>query len=280
MHTSDDDPCEQAKFHECTCSDCIGALHRWRGLMQSVHDPRARAAWSALHTSTWTRRLQLDDRQTHRVDATQDVVDRQSRPTQRAIMANVRATRARSRSRNSATNRVAASDFVLAGIIEELARVSGGALVIEARSILDAIKGVAESITASVTSAELRSGIAASHLWCELLARSIQSVTSSDQKDPFSRTFTAYFDSLEGRTMEAVVRTNVLDTLASHLDSNTATSDRAQLKDSIRIAASFICPAPESHQTVSEQCFTPLAQQLLKSQQFQLPVDVLRAYWR
>lgn len=242
--------------------------------MQSVFDASARASWASLHATAWAKRLQLDERQTRKVVAAQETLERQSRPTQKAVNARVGAERARLRSRRSNTNKVAASDIVMAGIVDELSAIANGSLVEDAHFILTSVKNAAEALSGLINSAELRSGIANSHLWCELLARAVEKVESSIQ-EPFSIALNEYLTSQEGRTMEKVIGENLMNRLTPVLDSKATESSHSDLSSSVRVAATFICPAPESHQLVTDECFIPLARTLLNGQDFALPMAAL-----
>lgn len=275
MHSSTEDPCENAQHHSCICSDCMNALHKWKGLMDSVSDAEARAAWARLHLGAWSKRLQMDQRQTRKVLSTEETIQRQSRPTQRALKANAGAISVRSKSRNSNVNKVAASDFVMVGIVDALASQPSGSAVSNARYILDSVEAIARTMKGLIPNRKVRAGVANSHLWCGVLAETVKDIESRHSADPFRASFDRYFRSAAGLTMDDIVRENLTKQLAPVLDNKLSTSMHPDLATSIRIAASFICAAPEGHPEVKEACLIPLAKDFLSGQDFVFPIEIL-----
>lgn len=244
--------------------------------MQSVDDPRARRAWASLHERAWRTRTTLDASQTQRVLQTQQTLDRQKRHTQRAVAANAGALRRRERSRHSNVNVVAASDFLMAGIVEELARAPQSATVLGAKEVLGLIAQSGQALKSRISDAQVRSGVAASHLWCALAAQSAETLANNPSATSFSQSSGIYFASVAGKTMNAEIVHSVTNSLAPSLDSCIARYSAAEMLDATRIAASFICPAPERHDAVREECFLPLANSLLTGAAFKLPISVIQ----
>lgn len=243
--------------------------------MESVFDPRARAAWARLHVGAWSKRLQMDQRQTRKVLSTEETIRKQSRPTQRAVKANVGATSARRRSRTSNVNKVAASDFVMVGIVERLASQASSPVVSDARYILDSIEAIARTMKDLIPDPRVRSGVANSHLWCGTLAETVEDVVDRRSIAPFRASFERYFRSAGGLTMDNLIRENLTRQLAPILDDHLPTSSHPGLATSIRIAASFICAAPEDHTAVKDMCLVPLTQEILPDQEFIFPIEIL-----
>lgn len=242
--------------------------------MQSVFDARARDAWSRIHKSAWRDRVSLDAEQTRRIVATRETLDRQKRQTKKAVQSNAAAERKRSRSRNSLVNRTAASDFLIVGIVDELSKDTADDAVVGALEVLNAIFETANNLKEATPDPRVRSGIAGSHVWCGILANSSPVLDNSSSAEPFKLGSSAFFSSIEGRTIEASTANIVSDTLLPLLDSLVVRFSRGDLRDAVRVSATFICPAPEEHAIVAAECFIPLAEDLLTSSEFDLPIRI------
>ena len=280
MHTSHStDPCENATKHSCLCGDCLGALHRWRGLITLIRDPRARSVWIGKHEARWLHRRLMDERQSARVeDFDKRLAAAGPWATAKMHRSRESAWRLRERSRGSVVNRESASDYVLAGLIASLAGHPSAPSIAVAETILEEVWSTAEKIKsgANARAGQNLSTVARSRVWCTLLAQLAESASNASTTLDCASIAASYFASPSGQTSDARTRYFVETALIPAIDDAIKAGDRTDVAEALQLATLFICPEPEDHSTVLHGCFLPLVMARSLPSNYDLPLAVLR----
>lgn len=267
---SDEDSCEHATFHRCLCHECSGTLHKWKGLLELADyrpmDPTGsgRELWVSKRVVAWEKRVGMISKQ-------RDVVAKRRRALDHATprgVAGKTVALAKSENRLRVTLRASAekaSDYVETLLVRSLVGPEQQfkrdqikeLLTIHSQPVRDALRE-----TSGVKAADIdafMSGVASSHLWCGLLAAEAHGLhlTALDARSAAS----SFFDSPEGRSFDGIEV--LLDAVAASWRAREEQVTRLfdsqdALSDSSRIAAMFICPAPEAHRFLLERATLPL----------------------
>lgn len=263
MHASRaKDECENAKLHECVCTDCLGTLHKWRGLVQLVVDLQARSVWRDRHLREWNERLQRDSAQTETIKQRARVAEYGATKKIRDRLA--AAERKRDRSRYSGVNITTCSDRLMVSIVEWLAVFGKSDIAYKAtcRILEEGVARAGENLVAygkSQSSHKHKVRIAESHLWCSLLSIPLDRAKGNSQSAPIFDTATVETLIMTRTTeddrepIKAAV-SFIIDICTTVL----ATMNLRERERVFRIAASFICPDPEHHGKVRDECLIPL----------------------
>ena len=285
MHTSrTKDECENAKLHECVCTDCLGTLHKWRGLVQLVVDSQARSVWRDRHLREWNEKLQQDSAQTETVKQRARVAEYGATKKIRDSLA--AAERKRDRSRYSGVNITICSDRLMVSIIEWLAVFNESDIAYRAtRSILEeGVVKAGEGLVAygkSQSTYERKVRIAESHLWCSLLSIPLDHAKGASQAAPIFDT-----DAVETLIMTGTTEDDrepiraAISFIIGICTTVLATMNLREREQVFRIAASFICPAPERHGKVRDKCLIPLVPSestgLISNDELAFALDAIR----
>lgn len=266
---SDEDACEHATFHRCLCHECSGTLHKWKGLLELAgHRPAdptgsGRELWVNRRVAAWEKRVAMLSKQRSVVAKRQSALER---ATPRGVTGKTVAL-ARSENRLRITLRASAekaSDYVESLLVRSLVgserrsqRDQIEELLIVHQPVRDALRA-----TAGVSAADndaFMSGIASSHLWCGLLAaeaRDLQ-LEGLDARSAAS----SFFATPEGNSFDNIDA--LLDAVAAAWREREVAilrlfDSQDELTSSARIAAMFICPAPEAHDFLLERAVLPI----------------------
>lgn len=272
------DSCEHATFHACQCHDCAGTLHKWKGLLELAGDRATdrfgdgRDLWIRKRTEAWDKRTEMIAAQ-QRVVAKRRAVLNHSTPARRASKAAELATSERLLGQRVAASKGPATDYLDALLVRQLSGESRSGeraniaqlLEVQSAPVVEALRSD-PSLPASERAAFM-SGIAGSHLWCGLLAAQATALRLGDldSRDALA----LFFSSREGLSFdepgdisEAVIAAwGVQRKMIQPLFST-----QAEFIYALRIAAVFICPAPEHHSFVLEHAAFPLITEVLFDQ--------------
>lgn len=266
---SDEDACEHATFHRCLCHDCSGTLHKWIGLLDLASDRptdptgNGRALWVNKRVAAWEKRVAMLSKQRGVVAKRQSALER---ATPRGVTGKTVAL-AKSENRLRITLRASAekaSDYVETLLVRSLVGPERRSERDQIKELLIVHQPVRETLraTAAVSAADhdaFMSGIASSHLWCGLLAAEAQDL-HLDGLDARSAA-SSFFETPEGSSFDnidalldavAVAWQEREDAIARQFNS------QDELTSATRIAAMFICPAPEAHDFLLERAVLPV----------------------
>lgn len=265
MHTSrTDDRCENATLHHCVCHDCGGRLHKWPSLITlTLADESARELWGASRKNRWRRREAIDRERLASVARTKATLARSNPKRNKSAVARYHSSlRSLAQKRSSIEAQAAASDIITFRAIEELSKVEHTDRMERVRTVLETLGGalttLLESGSADWHDAAYRSGFAGSHVWCATLT-AIANAPSDEARVAMDE---AMRQDVHVVQMDEAVFTAVTNSI-DRTRTAAGAPDIESLQEVLRIAALFICPAPEGHQSLVQNGLTALSEDLL-----------------
>lgn len=232
--------CANAKRHECHCSGCTGALHRWQGCVAMARNAATRAEFRQRTDTEWNFASKPPPKR------------RRLKPTQR--------------------EKAAATDSAVADIVDGLAGDPNAIGQIEdvAGKTSTAVADKLDQCFDAAHREQQRRNLAESHFWCGLLAEfaiALQEFNEEVDKVPGAVSAAlAKATGTDSKISAAVVRLAVTTAWKGIkkiplVDSVLGVVHLARL---IQILAVMTCPAPENHRTVVKYCLDPLPREYVR----------------